>query len=150
MTWWCNSDSLKYFVRNQLSNLHLIIVSPYAIINKLSTTTASNTSIIAARRTHLTVAPCIYTGVLYLIYIKWLFAKMFLFYFQTKDNNMYAYVDLWHSEDSDRNQQNSQLSNSIHLYCIFILVNKPTHHYNFSLLVRFFRRVKLNQQNNQI
>ena len=73
----------------------------------------------------------------------------FLFNFQTKDNKTHVYENLWHTEDHDRNQQNNQLSIWFLLYCIFTLVSKPTHHYNYSLLLRFFRQVKQNQRNNQ-
>ena len=60
MTWWFNNYNLKHFARNQVLNLHPIILSLYAIIHQLSTTTASNTSVIIARKTHLTVALYIY------------------------------------------------------------------------------------------
>ena len=38
-----------------------------------------------------------------------MFTNLFLVCFQTKDNDTYAYVDLWLSHDGDRNQQDNQL-----------------------------------------
>ena len=84
-----------------------LIISLYAVIHKLSTTTeASNTSfiIIVVRKAHLISALCIHIVLLYVFYIKQLFTNMFLFHFQTNDNDMHAYEDSWHSEESDRKQ----------------------------------------------
>ena len=50
---------------------------------------------------------------------------------------MHVYVDLWHSIDGDKNQQNNKFLSPFLLQCIFVLVKKATHRYNFSLLVSF-------------
>ena len=73
-TWWYNNYNLKYFVGNLLSN-HLLFLS--AITHQLLTAIASNTSIIFARKTHITAALCVYIVILYLFYIKWLFTNTF-------------------------------------------------------------------------
>ena len=39
----------------------------------------------------------------------WLFTNMFLFCFQTKNSDMYAYLYSWHSHDANKNQQNNEL-----------------------------------------
>ena len=60
----CNNYNLKHFEENKLSNLYPIIASPYIILYQLLTTVVSNTSVIVARKTHVTVTFCVYKVVL--------------------------------------------------------------------------------------
>ena len=59
-----------------------------------------------------------------------------MFQFQTKDTDTHAYVDLWHSEDGEKPEK-QQTFKPVSFIIHFILVNKPIHHYNFSLLVSY-------------
>ena len=45
-----------------------------------------------------------------------LLTNTFLCHFRTKDIDMHAYVDLWHSEDGDKNQQKNKLLNLFLFY----------------------------------
>ena len=61
---------------------------------------------------------------------------------------MHTYVDSWHSHNGDKNYQDNKLSSLFLLYYIFIVVNKPTHDYNFSLLASFLGGNKPTKQLN--
>ena len=103
---------------------------------------ADNTSIIIVRKTHLTVALCIYIVVLYIFYMKQLFTNVFCFTFKQRMLIHMMCMQTCGAHTMVTKPTFEPVSFIIHF-------NKPTHLYNFSLLASFPRLVKINQQNNQ-